>query len=97
LRAQLPLASFCSCFPAALILGIPADSDASRKISAPAQTLAAEAFRMGGYRPYADLIEATLVPAHSRRASPPASTANASSGRAPFASATTLGEGFARN
>jgi uncharacterized protein YjbI with pentapeptide repeats len=59
-----------------VILGIPADSDASRKyFSGSPRRWAAEAFRLVGYRPYADLIEATLVPPHARGAS--ASSPNA--------------------
>jgi uncharacterized protein YjbI with pentapeptide repeats len=54
-----------------VILGMPADSDSARgKFSADPRRWAAEAFRLVGYRPYADLIEATLVPAHARTASP---------------------------
>ncbi len=57
-----------------VILGIPADSDASRKyFSASPRRWAAEAFRLVGYRPYADLIEATLVPPRVRGASAPSS------------------------
>src|SRR5215469_1211870 len=42
-----------------VIWGIPADSDASRRyFSASPRRWAAEAFRLVGYRPYADLIEA---------------------------------------
>src|SRR6266404_1628692 len=52
-----------------VILGIPADSDASRKyFSASPRRWAAEAFRLVGYRPAADLIEATLVPVHAHSA-----------------------------
>ena len=59
-----------------VILGIPADSDASRKyFSASPRRWAAEAFRLVGYRPYADLIEATLVPPRVRSASAPSSGA----------------------
>ncbi len=55
-----------------VILGIPADSDASRKyFSASPRRWAAEAFRLVGYRPYADLIEATLVPPRPRNAPQP--------------------------
>jgi uncharacterized protein YjbI with pentapeptide repeats len=69
-----------------VILGVPADSDASRKyFSASPRRWAAEAFRLVGYRPYADLIEATLVPPRARTVSasstntpvPNASSANA--------------------
>ncbi len=58
-----------------VILGVPADSDASRRyFSASPRRWAAEVFHLVGYRPYADLIEATLVPAHARAAA--ATTAN---------------------
>ena len=54
-----------------VIWGVPADSDASsRYFSASPRRWAAEAFRLVGYRPYADLIEATLVPRNARVASP---------------------------
>jgi uncharacterized protein YjbI with pentapeptide repeats len=54
-----------------VILGVPADSDASRRyFSASPRRWAAELFRLVGYRPYADLIEATLVPPQTRAASP---------------------------
>ncbi len=60
-----------------VILGVPAESDASRRyFSASPRRWAAEAFRLVGYRPYADLIEATLVPPRSRTAAAPATTAN---------------------
>jgi uncharacterized protein YjbI with pentapeptide repeats len=77
-----------------VILGIPADSDASRKyFSASPRRWAAEAFRLIGYRPYADLIEATLVPMHARTAVAPSSNPSAAS--TPFASANDApGEGF---
>jgi uncharacterized protein YjbI with pentapeptide repeats len=53
-----------------VIMGIPSDSDAStRYFSASPRRWAAEGFRLVGYRPYADLIEATLVPPHARVAS----------------------------
>jgi uncharacterized protein YjbI with pentapeptide repeats len=46
-----------------VIWGIPADSDASRRyFSASPRRWAAEVFRLVGYRPYADLIEAPLLP-----------------------------------
>jgi len=54
-----------------VIWGVPADSDASsRYFSASPRRWAAEAFRLVGYRPYADLIEATLVPRGARLATP---------------------------
>jgi len=54
-----------------VIWGIPADSDASRRyFSASPRRWAAEAFRLVGYRPYADLIEAPLVPRSVRLAAP---------------------------
>jgi uncharacterized protein YjbI with pentapeptide repeats len=50
-----------------VIWGVPADSDASsRYFSASPRRWAAELFRLVGYRPYADLIEATLVPRGAR-------------------------------
>jgi uncharacterized protein YjbI with pentapeptide repeats len=53
-----------------VILGVPAESDAShRYFSASPRRWAAEAFRLVGYRPYADLVEATLVPPRARTAS----------------------------
>jgi uncharacterized protein YjbI with pentapeptide repeats len=53
-----------------VILGMPADSDSTHgKFSADPRRWSAEAFRLVGYRPYADLIEATLVPPHARTAS----------------------------
>jgi len=54
-----------------VIWGIPADSDASRRyFSASPRRWAAEVFRLVGYRPYADLIEAPLVPRSVRLAAP---------------------------
>jgi uncharacterized protein YjbI with pentapeptide repeats len=54
-----------------VIWGIPADSDASRRyFSASPRRWAAEAFRLVGYRPYADLVEAALVPRSARLATP---------------------------
>jgi uncharacterized protein YjbI with pentapeptide repeats len=54
-----------------VIWGIPADSDASRRyFSASPRRWAAEVFRLVGYRPYADLIEAPLVPRNARLAAP---------------------------
>jgi len=53
-----------------VILGVPADPEASQRyFSASPRRWAAEAFRLVGYRPYADLIEATLVPPRARTAS----------------------------
>jgi len=52
-----------------VILGVPADQNASRYFSASPLRWASEAFRLVGYRPYADLTEATLVPPHARAAS----------------------------
>src|SRR5260370_14061123 len=78
------------------MLGIPADSDASRKyFSASPRRWAAEAFRLIGYRPYADLIEATLVPPRARTVS--ASSTSAPLSNAPSANANANdapGEGF---
>jgi uncharacterized protein YjbI with pentapeptide repeats len=52
-----------------VILGVPAESDASRRyFSGSPRRWAAEAFHLVGYRPYADLIEAKLVPSQSRTA-----------------------------
>jgi uncharacterized protein YjbI with pentapeptide repeats len=54
-----------------VIHGIPADSDATQKyFSASPRRWASEAFRLVGYRPYADLTEATLVSPHARAANP---------------------------
>src|ERR1700756_2662281 len=76
LRAPIAFGLVLFLLSCGVILGIPADSDASRKyFSASPRRWAAEAFRLVGYRPYADLIEATLVPPHSRIVS--ASSANA--------------------
>jgi uncharacterized protein YjbI with pentapeptide repeats len=53
-----------------VIMGVPSDSDASKRyFSASPRRWAAEGFRLVGYRPYADLIEAILVPPHARAAS----------------------------
>ena len=94
LRAPIAFGLILFLLSCGVILGIPADSDASRKyFSASPRRWAAEAFRMVGYRPYADLIEATLVPPHSRATA--ASTASASLASTPFASANDApGEGF---
>jgi uncharacterized protein YjbI with pentapeptide repeats len=60
-----------------VILGVPAESDASRRyFSASPRRWAAEAFRLVGYRPYADLIEATLMPPRPRTAGAAATTAS---------------------
>jgi uncharacterized protein YjbI with pentapeptide repeats len=76
LRAPIAFGLALLLLSCGVILGIPADSDASRKyFSASPRRWAAEAFRLVGYRPYADLIEATLVPPHARGAS--ASSSNA--------------------
>ena len=54
-----------------VIHGIPADSDATRKyFSASPRRWASEAFLLVGYRPYADLTEATLVSPHARAVNP---------------------------
>ena len=54
-----------------VIHGIPADSDATQKyFSASPRRWASEAFRLVGYRPYADLTEATLVSPHARAVNP---------------------------
>jgi uncharacterized protein YjbI with pentapeptide repeats len=89
LRAPIAFGLILLLLSCGVILGIPADSDASRKyFSASPRRWAAEAFRLVGYRPYADLIEAALVPARSR-------AATASSTSPPFASANDApGEGF---
>ena len=71
LTLRVPIASGLILFllSCGVILGVPADSDASRRyFSASPRRWAAEAFHMIGYRPYADLIEATLVPPQSRAA-----------------------------
>src|SRR5262249_29467364 len=58
-----------------VIFGVPADSEAShRYFSGSPRRWAAEAFRLVGYRPYADLIESTLVPRNLRNVAP--TTAN---------------------
>src|SRR6266404_7261991 len=67
LRAPIAFGLILLLLSCGVILGIPADSETSRKyFSASPRRWAAEAFRFVGYRPYADLIEATLVPPHSR-------------------------------
>jgi len=72
LTLRVPMAAGLMLFllSCGVILGVPSDSDASRRyFSASPRRWAAEAFRLVGYRPYADLIEATLVPPQSRAAS----------------------------
>src|SRR6266404_5981452 len=70
LRAPIAFGLVLFLLSCGVILGIPADSDASRKyFSASPRRWAAEAFRFVGYRPSADLIEATLVPPRARLAS----------------------------
>jgi uncharacterized protein YjbI with pentapeptide repeats len=79
LTLRLPIAAGLILFvlSCGVILGVPADSDASRRyFSASPRRWAAEAFRLVGYRPYADLIEATLVPRQARGASAPLASAN---------------------
>jgi uncharacterized protein YjbI with pentapeptide repeats len=69
LRAPIAAGLILLLLSCGVILGVPADSDASRRyFSASPRRWAAEAFRLVGYRPYADLIEATLVPASARLA-----------------------------
>src|SRR6266481_2821804 len=76
LRAPIAFGLILLLLSCGVILGIPAESDASRKyFSASPRRWAAEAFRLVGYRPYADLIEATLVPPRVRGASAPSSNA----------------------
>ena len=71
LRAPIAAGLILFLLSCGVILGVPSDSDASRRyFSASPRRWAAEAFRLVGYRPYADLIEATLVPPQSRAASP---------------------------
>jgi uncharacterized protein YjbI with pentapeptide repeats len=63
LRAPIAFGLILLSLSFGVILGIPADSDASRNyFSASPRRWAAEMFRLVGYRPYADLIETTLVP-----------------------------------
>ena len=67
LRAPIIAGSILLALSFGVILGVPADSDASRRyFSASPRRWAAEAFRLVGYRPYADLIEAALVPRNAR-------------------------------
>jgi len=77
LRAPIAAGLMLLLLSGGVILGVPADSDASRRyFSASPRRWAAEAFRLVGYRPYADLVEATLVPPRARMANAPAATAN---------------------
>jgi uncharacterized protein YjbI with pentapeptide repeats len=86
LRAPIAFGLALLLLSCGVILGIPADSDASRKyFSASPRRWAAEAFRLVGYRPYADLVEATLVPPRARTAS--ASSTSAPQSNAPSANA----------
>jgi uncharacterized protein YjbI with pentapeptide repeats len=86
LRAPIAFGLALLLLSCGVILGIPADSDASRKyFSASPRRWAAEAFRLVGYRPYADLVEATLVPPRARSAS--ASSTSAPQSNAPSANA----------
>src|SRR5438552_19067236 len=95
LRAPIAAGLILLLLSCGVILGVPADSDASRRyFSASPRRWAAEAFRLVGYRPYADLIEATLVPPHARAAAGAANASSTSitstngpSTAAPFASA----------
>jgi uncharacterized protein YjbI with pentapeptide repeats len=70
LRAPIVVGLVLLLLSCGVILGVPAESDASRRyFSASPRRWAADAFRLVGYRPYADLIEATLVPPRARSAS----------------------------
>ena len=70
LRAPLAAGVVLLILSCGVIWGIPADSDASsRYFSASPRRWAAELFRLVGYRPYADLTEAILVPRDARPAS----------------------------
>lgn len=72
LRAPIAAGLIFLILSCGVIWGVPADSDASRRyFSASPRRWAAEAFRLVGYRPYADLIEAALVPRNVRQATPP--------------------------
>jgi len=71
LRAPIAAGLVLLILSCGVIWGIPADSDASRRyFSASPRRWAAEVFRLVGYRPYADLIEAPLVPRNARLATP---------------------------
>jgi uncharacterized protein YjbI with pentapeptide repeats len=86
LRAPIAFGLALLLLSCGVILGIPADSDASRKyFSASPRRWAAEAFRLVGYRPYADLVEATLVPPRARTLS--TSSTSAPLSNAPAANA----------
>lgn len=72
LRAPIVAGILLLILSCGVIWGIPADSSASsRYFSASPRRWAAEAFRIIGYRPYADLVEAALVPRSARQATPP--------------------------
>jgi uncharacterized protein YjbI with pentapeptide repeats len=65
-----------------VIRGVPADSDATRRyFSASPRRWAAEVFSLVGYRPYANLTEATLVSPHARAANPDDAPGDASGPR----------------
>src|SRR5215471_9258133 len=71
LRAPIAAGLVLLVLSCGVIWGVPAESDAgSRYFSASPRRWAAETFRLLGYRPYADLIEAPLVP-RSARPTPP--------------------------
>jgi uncharacterized protein YjbI with pentapeptide repeats len=71
LRAPICLGLILLVLSIGVIHGIPADSDATRKyFSASPRRWASEAFRLVGYRPYADLTEATLVSPRVHPANP---------------------------
>jgi uncharacterized protein YjbI with pentapeptide repeats len=69
LRAPIITGAVLMTLSFGVILGVPADSEAShRYFTASPRRWAAEAFRLMGYRPYADLIESPLVPKNARAA-----------------------------
>lgn len=71
LRAPIVCGLIALVLSIGVIRGVPADSDAARRyFSASPRRWAAEAFCLVGYRPYADLTEATLVSPHARPANP---------------------------
>src|SRR5215470_15636495 len=71
LRAPIAAGLVLLVLSCGVIWGVPAESDAgSRYFSASPRRWAAEAFRLLGYRPYADLVEAALVPRGARLAAP---------------------------
>jgi len=71
LRAPIVAGVILLILSCGVIWGVPAESDAgSRYFSASPRRWAADVFRLIGYRPYADLIEATLVPRNTRLATP---------------------------